>query len=111
MTDDIGATNDVQEAHRLARRTLLCQLKLMSNTKCMACGGYAHRARDCPTNLRLGMLSSSTNEWKRLIAWSRKRVLVLASERGGDLVQQPAYHNVPMNIGRKRTWATAFKFK
>ena len=53
---DFGRTNAIKDSHRCSRRHLLVQLKLMSNTRCIACSGYAHRARDCPTNARLGML-------------------------------------------------------
>ena len=59
---DWGRNDETKVAHRLARRNLLKQLKLMGDTVCQACGGRAHRARDCPTNLRLGMLSSSCVE-------------------------------------------------
>ena len=111
MTHDIGANAELRATHALQRRTLLCQLKLMSNTQCKACGGFAHRARDCPTNMRLGMLSSSTNEWKRLIAWARRTVELANGERSADMVQQPSYHSVPTSIGRKRTHATAFMVK
>ena len=111
MTHDIGANAELRATHALQRRTLLCQLKLMSNTQCKACGGYAHRSRDCPTNLRHGMLSSSSNEWKRLIAWARRQVDVIGQERSNDAVQQPAYHSVPVCLGRKRTFAMAFKPK
>ena len=73
-TQDFGANNDIKLSHRASRRHLLVQLKLMSNTQCHACGGRGHRAKDCPTNFRLGMLSSSTNEWKTLIAYARRVV-------------------------------------
>ena len=102
---------DYVNLHRIARRTLLVQLKLMANTKCNACSGYGHRARDCPTNLRLGMLSSSTNEWKNIIAWTRTRVLLLHNEGRGDKIQQPSFHSVPTGILRKRTYASAFRLK
>ena len=111
MTKDIGATDPIKQMHALSRRHLLIQLRLMSNTQCKACGGFAHRARDCPTNMRLGMLSSSTNEWKRLIAWARRTVELANGERSADMVQQPSYHSVPTSIGRKRTHATAFMVK
>ena len=111
MTADVGANDAVRLAHALARRNLLIQLKLMSNTQCKACGGYAHRARDCPTNMRLGMLSSSTNEWKRLIACARKVVNAANAERNNDIIQQPSYHSVPVSVGRKRTHAHAFQAK
>ena len=86
-TRDFGATQDLKVSHRLARRSLLQQLSLMSNTRCKACSGYSHRARDCPTNRRLGMLGSSTNEWKRIIAWARVEVDKTEIERRGDLIQ------------------------
>ena len=85
---DFGANDEVKAQHRLARRTLLNQLHLMAATRCKACSGYGHRARDCPTNMRLGMLSSSTNEWKTLIAYARKRTEVTEIERMADRVQQ-----------------------
>ena len=72
MTTAVGRTQATRDQYGRARRTLLNQLKLMSNTKCAACGGYSHRARDCPTNQRLGMLGSSTVEWKKLIAYARR---------------------------------------
>ena len=72
MSTAVGRTQTTKDQYSRARRTLLMQLKLMSNTKCAACGGYSHRARDCPTNQRLGMLGSSTVEWKKLIAFARR---------------------------------------
>ena len=95
-TQDFGATAALRFKHQLARRTLLTQLDLMSHTRCKACSGYGHRSRDCPTNLRLGMLGSSTNEWKRLTAWTRKQVDTTENERIADFVQAPAFHSVPM---------------
>ena len=74
MTISIGATAKLRDQYALQRRLLLVQMKLMSNTRCHACGGRGHRAKDCPTNFRLGMLSSSTNEWKKLIARARQSV-------------------------------------
>ena len=74
MTTAIGANSDLRQAYGFQRRMLLLQLKLMSNTQCHACGGRGHRAKDCPTNFRLGMLSSSTNEWKTLVAYARRVV-------------------------------------
>ena len=74
MTQTIGATEALRNRYALQRRMLLVQLKLMGGTRCHACSGRAHRAKDCPTNMRLGMLSSSTNEWKALIAMARKTV-------------------------------------
>ena len=71
---DFGRNEATRLSYRLQRRVLLKQLKLMSDTVCLACGGRAHRARDCPTNLRLGMLSSSNVEFQKLIAWTRNRV-------------------------------------
>ena len=62
-TQDFGRNNDTRRQFRLQRRMLLKQLKLMADTVCLACGGRAHRARDCPTNSRLGMLSASNIEW------------------------------------------------
>ena len=111
MTTGIGATAALKGTYGLQRRLLLVQLKLMSNTRCHACGGRGHRAKDCPTNFRLGMLSSSTNEWKNLIARTRKMVEEGDLERMDDLVQAPAFHNVPMGLNRKRTHATAFPLK
>ena len=73
-TQDFGRNEEARTSFRLQRRTLLKQLKLMADTVCLACGGRAHRARDCPTNLRLGMLSASNYEWHKLIAWTRSRV-------------------------------------
>ena len=108
---DWGANEDYRTMHRLSRRTLLVQLKLMANTQCNACSGYGHRARDCPTNLRLGMLSSSTNEWKNIIAWARAEVLLMANEGRGDKIQRPSYHSIPTCLGRKRTHASAFRLK
>ena len=72
-TQDFGRTDNCRSSHRLARRTLLKQLHLMAATECAACSGPAHRARDCPVNLRLGMLSASNAEWAKLIAWTRTR--------------------------------------
>ena len=72
--NDFGRTNECRQEHRLMRRTLLKQLHLMAQTVCVACGGRAHRARDCPTNLRLGMLSSSNAAWAKLVAWTRVQV-------------------------------------
>ena len=71
---EFGRNNATRGSYRLQRRVLLRQLKLMSDTVCLACGGRAHRARDCPTNLRLGMLSASNVEFQKLIAWTRSRV-------------------------------------
>ena len=71
---DYAATDTIKESFRLHRRTLLKQLKLMANTKCNACSGFAHRARDCPTNSRLGMLGAVACEDKKLIAWARGKV-------------------------------------
>ena len=84
---------------------LLRQLALMGNTVCDACGGYAHRARDCPTNLRIGMLGASCNEWRTLIAWARKKVLAEGAERQAGLMDLPVHHQVPMVLGRKRLYA------
>ena len=57
---DWGANENEQRIHRLGRRTLLVQLKLMSNTQCIACSGFGHRARDCATNDRLSMLGNAS---------------------------------------------------
>ena len=61
---------------RLKRRTLLSQMKLMANTQCVSCGGFGHRARDCPTHKRIGMLGACSFEDMKLIAWARASVLV-----------------------------------
>ena len=105
---DFGTTEDVKKQFRLQRRMLLLQLKLMGDTKCMACGGRAHRARDCPTNMRLGMLGSSNFEWQKLIAWTRKQTVKLDAERLAGLVALPTHHMVPKVHGKKRTYAMAF---
>ena len=60
---EFGRNAETRQQYRLQRRMLLKQLKLMADTVCLACGGRAHRARDCPTNSRLGMLSASNVEW------------------------------------------------
>ena len=111
LSTTIGATEAIRNNYALQRRLLLAQMKLMSNTRCHACGGRGHRAKDCPTNFRLGMLSSSTNEWKNLISRTRKMVEEGDMSRMDDLVQQSAFHNVPMGLNRKRTHATAFPQK
>ena len=84
-TVDFGANNEAKAVYRLRRRTLLQQLKLMSNTKCAACSGYAHRARDCPTNSRLGMLGAASFEDMKIISWARKRVVTENRERQAPL--------------------------
>ena len=88
MRTAIGRTNAVKNQHGRARRTLLHQLKLMGNTKCAACGGYSHRARDCPTNQRLGMLGSASIQWKKLIAHARRVTDQALSERSAAFVEE-----------------------
>ena len=70
-TTDFGVTDTAKNRYRLQRRVLLHQMKLMSNTKCAACSGYGHRARDCPTNSRVSLLGSTGLEAKKLIAYAR----------------------------------------
>ena len=89
---EFGRNLDTRISYRVSRRTLLIQLKLMGNTICNACGGRAHRARDCPTNLRLGMLSSSTVEWAKLIAWTRTRTQETNQDRNAMLLELPVHH-------------------
>ena len=59
-TVNYGRGEDSQKAFRTARRVLLQQMSLMARTICRACSGHGHRARDCPTNLRLGVLQSAS---------------------------------------------------
>ena len=108
---DMGRNPATRLSYRQARRSLLSQLHLMANTVCNACGGFAHRAKDCPTNLRLGMLSGSNSEWKTLIGWVRPRVEVRQRERNVALLDLPVYHQVPKVCGRKRAYAPAFPLK
>ena len=68
---DFGRGNGVRALYRLRRRVLLQQMHLMSNTRCTACNGFSHRARDCPTNVRLSMLGAASFEEGKLIAWAR----------------------------------------
>ena len=83
---DFGVLRSHKESHRLGRRTLLLQLHLMANTKCQSCSGYGHRARDCPTNMRLGMLGSANIEWGKLIAWTRVKVQADDRDRQAGLL-------------------------
>ena len=108
-TVDFGRSADCRLSHRLARRTLLKQLDLMAATECAACSGPAHRARDCPVNLRLGMLSASNAEWAKLIAWARPRVTQQIQDVNAALLDLPVHHQVPRMIGKKRTYSVAFK--
>ena len=91
-TTDFGRNLDTVTMYRHQRRHLLRQLKLMAGTVCLACGGKAHRARDCPTNLRLGMLSASNVEWGKLIAWTRSKVNLADRSRSAALVDLPVHH-------------------
>ena len=84
-TTDFGRCDASKFQFRLARRTLLAQLSLMARTHCQACGGRAHRARDCPTNSRLGMLGAVSLEYAKLIAYARGRVAVADRDRIGPL--------------------------
>ena len=59
---EFGRTETCKQAHRLARRHLLKQMLIMSNTVCRACSGYGHRAKDCLTNDRLSLLGSASVE-------------------------------------------------
>ena len=102
MTVAIGSNLETRNNHGRARRTLLHQLKLMSNTKCAACGGFSHRARDCPTNQRLGMLGSSSIEWKKLLAHARRTTEKALLERSAAFVEEPSFHNVPCDRPSKR---------
>ena len=106
---DFGRNNDARNSYRLARRTLLVQLHLMGNTKCQACSGHGHRARDCPTNSRLGMLGASNVEWQKLIAWARGKTLLVDRERQALLIDLPVNHRVPIHLNRKRLHCQAFK--
>ena len=72
---DFGATDELKINHRVARRTLMVQLKLMAETRCNACGGRSHVSRDCPTNKRLTLLGQSCAEWSYFIAYARKKVI------------------------------------
>ena len=107
-TQDFGRTEACRQSYRLARRQLLRQLDLMKNTVCSACGGKAHRARDCPTNMRLGMLASSSVEYAKLVAWTRTRVNAQAQEENANLLDLPVHHQVPKMIGKKRVYSSAF---
>ena len=80
----------------------------MANTVCRACSGFGHRSRDCPTNLRLGVLASASVQNQRLVHYARTRTEQVLLERTADLVELPSYHQVPKSIGRKRTHALAF---
>ena len=71
---DIGANEDLRLTYRLNRRMLLAQMHLMGDTRCQACGGRAHVAADCPTQLRLDVLGASRVEWSALIANSAQLV-------------------------------------
>ena len=100
-----------QLAFRVARRTVLGQLNIMANVICRACSGYGHRARDCPTNLRLGVIQSASVQNQKLIHWGRQEVETALVERSATLVELPSHHSVPMCIGKKRVHAMAFPGK
>ena len=106
---DIGRNLDTQVTYRLARRTLLAQLHLMGQTVCQACGGKAHRARDCPTNSRLGMLGASNIEWAKLISIARGRVAIVERNRQSALIDLPVHHKVPIALNRKRLHCQAIR--
>ena len=82
---DFGKGAEAKQSFRLARRTLLKQLHLMSTTVCNACAGHGHRARDCPTNSRLGMLGAVSFEYFKLIAWARGKTLLVDRNRQAPL--------------------------
>ena len=108
-TTDFGKSNEAKEGFRLARRTLLKQLHLMGATVCNACAGHGHRARDCPTNSRLGMLGAVSFEYFKLIAWARSKTLVADRNRQAPLQELPVNHRVPISLNRKRLHCQAFK--
>ena len=108
-THQFGRNNATQAAYHLARRTLLKQLYLMGQTVCQACGGQGHRARDCPTNSRLGMLGASNIEWAKLIAWARGRTAIVDRNRQAALIDLPVHHKVPIALNRKRLHCQAFR--
>ena len=91
---DFGRDVNEKAIYQLARRSLLEQLKLMSNTKCVACSGYGHQARDCPTNDRLTMLGNASTEWRTLIAHCRVLVEIEHKDRRAKFIERPSYHSV-----------------
>ena len=105
---DFGASEEAKASFRLRRRTLLKQMHLMGNTKCCACSGFGHRARDCPTNSRLGMLGVVAHEDMKLIAWARGEVENANRDRQCRLQELPTHHKVPISLNRRRYHAVAF---
>ena len=51
--NDIGADDQSKYASRAARRLLLKELMSLARVRCMACSGYGHNGRMCPTHIKL----------------------------------------------------------
>ena len=92
---DFGVDDDAKYRYRLARRVLLEQISLMSNTLCEACTGFGHVAKDCPTNTRLNMLGSTGLEARKLMAYARQEAQDRNKEGTGLSMEPPSHHQVP----------------
>ena len=68
---EFGENEVERQLHRMQRRTLLVSLKSLSDIKCVACSGFGHTRRHCPTHARLTTLGQSSPEWLKLVAWTR----------------------------------------
>ena len=71
LDKDLAKSEDRIYWGRLARRELLRELEVLSRTRCAACWGFGHRARDCHTHARLSLLGSTSFAYRRLMAWGR----------------------------------------
>ena len=99
---DFGKAEATKRWFQYHRRVLMLDLHLMSKTVCAACSGYGHVKKDCPTNGRLSMLGSVSDEANHLVAWGRNKALAEIIELQAENVVPDQYHRVPKVLANKR---------
>ena len=101
-TVDFGRSNATKKSFQYQRRVLMLDLLLMSKTVCVACSGYGHVKKDCPTNGRLSVLGSVSDEAGHLLAWGRNKALAEVIEVQAQDAGPDQYHRVPKVLPNKR---------